>query len=79
MQGFLAMIASKGSLTHLSLRSIILTGGSWRIVLSLLATEYRNLTSFKFDRLREEEGVMSGEDGPLLAPWTLVTSLMELA
>jgi hypothetical protein len=62
MQDLLAMIAaSKESLTHLHFRSINLTGGSWREVLSLLANEYRNLTSFKLDRLREE-GVSDGKE-----------------
>jgi ligand-binding sensor domain-containing protein len=56
------LASSKESLTHLHLCSITLTGGSWRNILSLLAREYRCLTSFKFDHLREEEGVMSGEE-----------------
>jgi hypothetical protein len=56
VQDLLAMLASsKESLTHLDLRSIKLTGSSWRKVLLLLANEYRNLKSFKFDRLMEEE------------------------
>jgi hypothetical protein len=60
-----AMLASsKESLTHLDLCSINLTGGSWRSVLSLLAAEYHSLTSFKLDFLREEKGVVSGEEKP---------------
>lgn len=50
----LTMIASsKESLTHISLRSISLTGSSWRDVLSFIAKEYHKLGSFDFDRLRE--------------------------
>jgi len=52
---------SKESLTHVDLCSINLTGGSWRNVLSVLAAEYRSLTSLKFDRLREEKGMVSSE------------------
>lgn len=64
-QDILAMLASsKESLTHLDLCSINLTGGSWRTVLSLLAAEYRSLTSFKLGFLREEKGVVSGEKKP---------------
>jgi hypothetical protein len=62
-QDLLAMLApSKESLTHLDLRSIKLTEGPWRNVLTLLANEYRNLTSFKFDRLFEERGMVSGKE-----------------
>jgi hypothetical protein len=64
-QDLLAMLASsKESLTHLDLRSIKLTRGAWRDVLSLLANEYRNLRSFKFDRLREEKGMVFGKEEP---------------
>jgi hypothetical protein len=51
----LAMIASsKESLTHIHLRQVSLTGNStWRNVLSLIAKEYRKLTSFNLALLRE--------------------------
>lgn len=63
MQDLLAMLASsKESLTHLDL-SIKLTGGSWRDFLTLLADEYRNLTSFSLNHLREE-GVIPGKEEP---------------
>ena len=56
------LASSKESLTHLDL-SIKLTGGSWRDFLTLLADEYRNLTSFSLNHLREE-GVIPGKEEP---------------
>jgi hypothetical protein len=47
------LASSKESLTHLHLCSINPTEGSRRDVLSLLATDYCSLASFKLDRLRE--------------------------
>jgi hypothetical protein len=51
----LAMItSSKESLTHIHLRQVLLTGNStWRNVLSLIAKEYRKLTSVNLAFLSE--------------------------
>lgn len=55
-EDLLAMIvSSKGSLKHIYLRSISLTGNSWRNVLSFMAREFRNLRSFDLGFLREDQ------------------------